>query len=455
MTYAAQGNLSALNLGKLLKILSDGAVYNQLSSASEIWKFILSKKKAADLGREYRYEIMTEYGPSAFQATGHSSTASFPAGSRSTLVEAVAQYKDFDMTIEYDLSLEKRTGSNLMQYARPLAHEMDAKGIVAARILSAMSMGDGSGAIGLISAIDAVDTANVIYITLDSASSTNGRSHIGFFELGDTIKFASAAGAAHLIAATTGNAENGVKVVSIDVENDKIGVSKLDGDTYEVAEDGAVVVGDYIYRSGTTPNDLSAISTNDYNTLSECFVGLESLLADDGRKVNGITMSGASAGSRRNVSGGLLSGKDFQALISTMKRRGGKKHKYSQAFMHDMVLDAMVELANADKSFYNVVDFATGARKVGHQHGKDFLEFIADEFIPKKRVLVLPDGQDVVEFIGRDFEQVQIGGQKEFLKTSATAGRYVKQAQAFMSGSGVLVNKQPGVCGMLEDFIIS
>jgi len=454
MTFAAQAAVGSLDLGKLLKILQDGMVYNQLSTASEMWKHILQKKTKSDDGREYRYEIMTAYGPSAVQFGAHSSSAMFPAGQKSTLVEAAAVYKDIDLTIEYDLTLEKRSGSNLLAYARPLAHEMEAKGYAAARMLSGACVGDGSGAIGLIGAIDAVDTANVLYITLDTTSSTNGRSHIGWFQVGDIIKFATAAGAAHELVATTGNADTAM-VVSVDVENNKIGISKDPSDAYELAEDGAVVVGDYIYRSGITPNDLSAISTNDYNTLSEALVGLESLISNDGRKVNGVTMSGAASGSRKNLNGALLNSKDFQSLMSLIKRNTGGKYKYSKAFMHDQVLDAMVELANADKQFFNVVDFTTGARKIGHQHGKDFLEFIPDEFVPKKRVVVLPDDKGVLEFIGRDFEQVKIGGQGEFLKGGSTAGRYAKQGQKFMSASGCLVAKHPAGCGLLENFVIS
>lgn len=455
MTFSAAAAAGSLDLGKLLKILQDGMVYNQLSTASEMWKHVLSKKTKADDGRQYNYEIMTAYGPSAVQFTGMSSSAMFPQGQKSSLVEAAAIYKDIDLTIEYDLTLEKRSGSNLLAYARPLAHEMEAKGLVAARLLSAAALGDGSGAIGLIGAIDAVDTNNVLYITLDTTSSTNGRSHIGWFEVGDIIKFASSAGAAHALADTSAGAPTSCQVVSVDVENNKIGVSKNPNDSLEIAEDGAVIVGDYIYRLGTTPQDLNAISTNDYNTLSEVMVGLESLLANDGRKVNGITMSGVTGASRKNLSGALLNSKDFQSAISLAKRRTGNKYKYAKAFMHDQVLDAMVELANADKQFFNVVDFTTGARKIGHQHGKDFVEFIPDEFIPKKRVVILPEDKGVLEFIGRDFEQVKIGGQSEFLKGGSTAGRYAKQGQKFMSASGCMVAKHPAGCIVLENFVIS
>lgn len=455
MVASAVNNQSNLDLGNLLKILSEGSVYNQLSSASELWTQILKKKAREDGGRELRYEIMTEYGPSAVQFSGFSSTAAFPAGAKSSLSEGTAQYKDIDVTVEYDLTLEKRTGADLLQYARPLAHEMDAKGIVAARVLSAAIPGDGSGAIGLISAIDATDTSGQITITLNSASSNAGRSHVGWFELGDIIKcHATDSTQRLLVDAAAGNPDT-AQVVGVDVENNQITIAKDPDDSSALAEDGTWAAGDYLYREGTSANDLSSISI-DYNALSEVFPGLESLLATDGRTVNGITMSGAASGSRYDASGAVLSSKDFQKLISKIKRRvGANRYKFSRAHMHYDTYDAMVELAEADKTFFNTVDFTTGARKIGYQYAKDFIEFIPDEFIQKSRIHVLPDDKGVLEFHGRDFERVNIGGQKEFLKTSSTAGRYVKQAQAFMSASGVLVAKHPAGCGLMENFAIA
>jgi hypothetical protein len=463
MAFAAASSLESLDLGKLLKILQDGMVYNQLSTASEMWKHILQKKTKSDDGRKLAYEIMTAYGPSAVQFTGFSASAMFPGGQKSTLVDAAAIYKDIDLTVEYDLSLEKRSGSNLLSYARPLAHEMEAKGYAAARMLSGAVIGDGSGVIGIVGTPSV--SSGKLKLTISKASADAGKSHVGWFQEGDKIKIAdpnTGTSAAEKVKINNNTDTISYYLVdSVDVDNDHIiavpytsadaavTVTSVSGTTDPEASD-------IILRWGITIQDLDAVSTNDYNTLSEAFVGLESLCANDGRKVNGITMSGATAGSRKDLNGALLNSKDFQALMSLLKRRcGAGKYKYSKAFMHDSVLDAMVELANADKQFFNVIDFTTGARKIGHQHGKDFIEFISDEFIPKARVYVMPDEKGPVEFVGRDFEQVKIGGQAEFLKGGSTAGRYAKQGQKFMSASGCLLSRHPAAVGVIEDFIVS
>jgi hypothetical protein len=420
-----------------------------------VWDFFLQKKAREDGGRQLQYELMTDYGPAAVQSTGLSDSAQFPAGQRSSLVEGIAQYKDIDMTIEYDLSLEKRTGDNLLQYARPLAHEMDAKGLVAGRILSAQCLGDGSGAIGKITRIDATDSSNVITFDVSALTADAGRSHIGWFEEGDIIKCAAEDSTARALVDASAGSPDTAKVYAVDHDASTVSIVKADGDTAELAEDGTWAIGDYIYRTGTTPNDLSAISTNDYNSLSECLVGLESLAADDGRKVNGVTHSGIVTGSRQSASAGTLATKDFQALVTKIKRRvGNKKYKYEKALMYDRTYDALVELAEANKTFFNTVDFETGARKIGFTHRKDFIEFEPDEFVQNQRIYVMPSDKGVIEYHGRDFERVNVGG-NQFLKPGATAGRYGKQALAFMSASGALVVKHPAAIGVLEDFSIS
>ena len=197
-----------------------------------------------------------------------------------------------------------------------------------------------------------------------------GRNHVGWFELGDIIKCAASDGTARTLVDAAAGTPDDAQVVEVNVENNYILIAKNPDDSSELAEDGTWAANDYIYRKDTTAQDLDSISTNDYNTLSEVFPGLEALAQDDGILVNNITMSGAAAGSRYDVSGGLLSRKDFQSLLSKIKRRvGGNRYKYSKALMHHDTYDAMVELADADKTFFNTVDFKSGAKKVGYSPG--------------------------------------------------------------------------------------
>lgn len=465
MTYAAQNRVQDLTLGKLLKILSRGAVYPQLSSAGAMWKQIQVYNDGEAKGRESRYEVLTEYGAAAVQFTGYSSSAAFPEGQRATVVEAVGQFKDYDLTLEYDLSLEDKSGADLVAYSRPLALEMQAKSLVTARLLSAAVMGDGSGAIGVVGSVT-ISTSDYIDVTLTVTSASADRSHPGWFEYGDKVKFATDAAVAH---ATINNTATDVAYWKVTAVNQDTSVVRfapyssahaLINITTATAGATAPTAADYIYRIGITPNDLTAISTNDYNTISQALVGLPSLAAADGRLVNGLTMSAQLGGTVRDAGGALLSKKDFQRVLSQAKRRTGgmtdeKALTYSTAWMHDIDYDTLVEQNEANRQWFNVTDPNSGVTKIGHQQGKGLVEFDVSEFVPFQRIWILPDQKGPLSFIGHDFKDVKLGGSSQFLKTSATSGQYLKQGQSFMSGSGCMMARHPAAIVQIKNFTLT
>lgn len=469
MAFTAQNNLSGLTLGKLLKILSRGAVYNQLSSACEAWDFVKTVNPNDAEGREYRYEVMTSYGPAAVQATGYGPTAKYPKGQRSTVQEAVATYKDFDLTVEYDLTLEDKAGSELVSYAKPLAHELNAKGIVAARIASAWLFGDGSGSIGVVSGTSGVTVStsgDYIDIALSTLTAVSGQSHSGWFEFDDKLKFASNAGVAHNTINNAGSTVDYWKVLDVSQDTDTIRLAPYNSSDVLIdittATLGATdpTAADRIYRYGTTPNDLSAIGTNDWSGVSEVMVGLESLSANDGRKVNGLTMSGILAGTQEAGAGQLLSGDMFtNVLLRGMRRTGGmtdgKKITYSTAWMHDRVLSVAIKQAEANRQFFNTQDVNTGMSKVGHRFKEMMINFKSSEYVPVQRIHLLPDAKGPIEFSGRDFKDVTLGSGKGLFLKPAGDGQYYKQGQKFMSGAGVLAARHPAALLSIRDFVLA
>lgn len=466
MSYSSQTNVSNIDIGTLLKIVSTRGVYNNLSTASEIWKYFLRQRAAGgpNGGREMRYSIRTAYGAPAFQSLPAGSSGDYPAGVRGEFPEATAHFKDHGLTINIPRNLINKTGPDLLQYADPIAEEMDGKVIVAARVLSAQCLGDGSGSIGKAGAI-AVDTTNdQIVVTLSTLSADAGRSHIGWFEYKDRVKFAAAASTAHGTINNTGTSVGYWLVTDVNVELDKVTLKPYT--SADVAIDittatlGATdpTVSDYIYRQGTTPNDLTAISTNDWETLSEVLVGLEALAADSASvKVHGITRTGASSGSRLDVLGASLDSIHFQKALSKGKRRCGKgRYAYREAFMHDTSLDALVESRESDRRFQTVEDGKRGVKVMGYQHGKDFVEFSDDEFVQKPRIWMPPESKDVLTFHGGDMELVEINpGQKFHLKTSSTGAGHSRQQQAYMEGVGLIVCKHPAAVICIENFTIA
>ena len=466
MAFSATGNVGDIDIGTFLKIYSTNGVYNNLSEASEMWKFFLKLKAGPSSGRELRYLLRTSYGPAAVQSLPAGSSGDYPAGQRSNLAEGTAQYKEYALTVNVPRNLLDKTGSDLLQYADPLTEEMDAKAIAAARIMSGQMYRDGSGAIGVISATaPTVSTANdTMSIALSTSSTDGGRSHVGWFELDDKVKFADTDGVAQSTTNNTGTTVDYWLVTDIDEDADTVTMQPYDSsDTLIDITDATIGAtdpnsGDYCYRYGTTPNDLNPESgVSDWNAISEEMCGLESLTQDDGRTVNGIALSGAVKGTRTDLGTSQVDSSHFQAILSKTKRKVGKgRYNYRNAFMYDTVFDAMIEQSEVDRRIQTIDDATRGFKKLGYQHGNDFVEFTSDEFCSKQRIWMPPESKEVLEFHGRDFEVVEVNpGQKFHLKTSSTGAGHSRQNQAYMEGSAVIVCKHPAAVACLTNFSAS
>lgn len=461
MAFAAQSFVSNITLGNLLKIYSTNGVYSNLSEASEVWKYFMKQKAQPFGGRQLQYLLRTSFGPAAVQSLPAGASGDYPAGQRAGLQEGIAQYKEFGLTVNIPRNLLNKTGPELLQYAMPITEELDAKSIAAARVMSLEMMGDGSGVIGVNGAAVTVSTtADTIVVQLSTTSANADRSHVGWFMEDDQVKFATTAGVSHNTINNAGTTVSYWKVLSRNEDLDQITLQAYTSSDVLIdittATLGATdpTSGDYIYRIGTTPNDTTAISTNDYNTLSECLVGLPSLVAADGRKVNGITMTGAVKGSQRDVGGAAIDSSDFQKVLSQAKRRTGRnRYKYRQAWMWDNVYDAIVESRETDRRFTTVEDGARGVKKLGYQHGNDFVEFMPDEFVSKQRVWILPESKEVLQFYGKDFETVEPNpGAKFHLKTSSTGSGHARQMNSYMEGSAVVICRHPAAVAQILNF---
>ncbi len=459
----AVGTLSSVNLSSLLKIWQTNGVYSNLSEASEIWKYFLKQKAGQAGGKQLKYLLRTSFGPAAVQSLGAGSSGDYPAGQRGGFSEGTAEYKEFGLTVNIPRNLIGKTGAELLQYAEPLTEEMDSKGIAAARVMSLEMMGDGSGVIGVVATAGSVvsTTADTLTITLSTTSANAERSHIGWFMEDDIVKFVSTAGVAHNTINNAGTTPAYWKVITRDEDADTVTLKAYDSSDVLIDLTSATLgatdptAADYILRTGTTANNLTAIATTDYAALSECLVGLPSLCADDGRKVNGITMTGAVSGSWRDAGGAALDSSDFQKVLSKAKRRAGRnRYKYKNAWMYDTAYDALVESRETDRRFQSVEDSTRGVKKLGYQHGNDFVEFCPDEFISKQRIWILPESKDVLQMYGKDFETVEPNpGQKFHLKTSATGAGHSRQMNSYMEGSAVVICRHPAAIAAIKNFV--
>ena len=454
MTFTATTTASDNTLGKYLKILSMNGVYGQLSENAAVWANIMKKKKGAAEGRERRFLLRQTYGMAASQFLGQVGAVSYPTSHRASITEGTALYKDFGLTIEMERNLIARAVSDMSRYGEPLAEEMKCKTIGMARMLSAAVYQDGSGRIGEVSAATApAVVGGQMVVTLATLKTSIG--HVGWFDYGDKVKSYDSAGAAQVPSLSSGT-HSYWTVEAIDRVNDKVTLKSWSSADLALTVTAANQVGsgDFFCRSGITANDWASQSTNDYGNICEAFVGFESLFQDDSRKVHGITLSGATKGTRKDALNQPIDSVHFQNLLSLMKVAVGEgAYKWKNALMAPEVLDALVESRETDRRFTTVSDNTRGVEGgLGYQHGKDKILFESDEYCPKTRIYVLPDSSDVIQFYGSTFDWVRPEGGSKFQLRPDTSGGHYRQIRAYMEGSGLLLCMHPQACGVLTGF---
>jgi hypothetical protein len=459
----AVNQLENIDIHQFLKIYQMNGFTRNLSENSDMWSHFTKLKEMDPQARLLKYLLITELGYGAVQAMSADGSGAFPKARRSKPVEAEARYKEWAWTVDVPRVLENKTGSELMQYAKPLATELDNKQVAFARLKCIELQGDGTGIHGVVSSVSY--SGDSISIVIDSGSENAGRSWIRWFQEGDLFKIRNNLGAARKVEKLTGTSNAAdvtpdyVKVVEIDEAASKVvfeaytdSDDKITG--LAAASADAIAASNVLQRIGTSGVDVSSPISAEYSTLSEVMVGLESLIAADGRLVHGLKREGALKGTERDLGGVAIDSKHFQQILSRLKVNAGKgRYKYPSAFMSDLTYDALVEARETDRRFHSIEDSDRGVKGIGYVHGKDRVEFMPDEFVHGQRIWILPEGKDALCYVGKDPQQVKPNGNDAFHLTTSTSGSgYGRDMQTFFEQTGVLLAKHPAACGVLKNF---
>lgn len=475
MAFSATEALTDIDINQFLKIYQMNGFTRNLSENSDMWAFVKQLSEMDAQARSVKYLLIDELGYGAVQPMPADGSGTYPRAQRSGLVEPEAKYKEWAWTVDVPRVLENKTGTELMQYAKPLATELDNKQIAFARLKCVEMQGDGSGAIGKLEA-DATASAadDTVTFTVSHATAEAGRSFVRWFQEGDKFYFAANDGTVHDSSSGTSitgdtevaywkvtNIADDTRTITAQPYNSNDVLVDITATTINADDPSA---DDYCYRGetsagaatqGVTAQDLTAISTNDYSALTEAMAGLETLLANDGRKIHGLTMSGATKGTRKPLSNAVIDSKHFQQLLSELKRKAGKgRYKYDTAFMADETYDSLVESRETDRRFHDINDTDRGTKGIGYVHGRDRVEFSPDEFCHAQRIWVLPQGKDALCYIGKDAKQVAPNGNDPFHLSVSSSG-YGRNNQTFFEQSGVMIAKHPRACGVIEDFKVT
>jgi hypothetical protein len=448
-----------LQLGNLLQIIFSNGVRNQISQDFRDFEMVKRAKVGSSVARELRFMFQKSFGPSAIQYRDPGTSGrSFPSASQASVSEYTAKFKEINATIELEYNLWDRARKSPEKYAEPLALEIDSKSSAAKRRIAADLYGDGTGVVGTVASA-AVTSAASDQLVFQLATANTSRGHVGFFEYGDILVLKSNAGGTSALDTSLGTEPAYWTVISKNRDNNQV---TLQGVTAALASAGTMTsitvqptAGDVFYRYGqpTIPN-LSSLS--DYGTATEVMAGLESLVSGDGRLVHGITMSGATSGSRQDAGANPIDVKWVQKAMDKAKINVGQdRYSWKMMSMAPETQSSFIESRETDRRFQTVDDNKRGTKVFAYVHGNDTLECYTTEYCPPKRIYILPEtkaGEKVLEFHGSDFETVKAQGMGDFHLKPGSAGGYVNTVVSYLQSIGVLIAKHPAAVAVVENF---
>lgn len=448
-------NIDVPALGNLLQIKFSDGIRNQISKDFREWEMVLRAKVSNSAARELRFMLLTAFGVDAVNyANPGQLDSAFPSADRSTLNEYTAKFKEIRTTIEVQYDLFERAIQSPEKYGEPIKVEMDSKLSASKRRLSADYQADGTGALGTIASAAIVATNVVVQLSVANAA----RGHAGMFEFLQKVINYTAAGAAGAAPTISTGTFSHWKVLSKDRSLQQItlrAVNTLGAESNTTVF--APAAGELLYRKAQADAsdipDTTAIS--DYGTASQVIAGLDSLTANDGRVIHGMTMSGALAGSRFDAAANPIDVRHIQKAMSQVKVNVGQdQYSWKMMLMAPETLDSLIESRETDRRFNTMEDATRGTKKFMYQHLNDSLECYTTEYCLPKRIYILPEtkaGQKVLEFHGSDFKTVKAPGGSDFHLKPSSSG-YVATVVSYLQAIGVIVCKHPASIAVVHNF---
>jgi hypothetical protein len=456
----AFSNIDGQNLGKFLQIVFSEGIRNQISRDFRDFEMVKQARVNTAMARSVRFFIQKSFGPSAVQYRNPNFSANFPSSQQINTQEHEAFFKELDATVEIEYNMWKRAQmSKDARYAEPLAVEMESKLIALKRQLAKDLYGDGTGVMGQLAASAVTVEGGNLRIQLETANGARG--HVGFFEYDELLVLKTNAGGTSVLDTNLATEPAYYKVLERRRSDDTVLLQPLDSSLVALTVASITTqpaTGDvlYKYEQPTVPN-LGSIA--DYGTITEVIPGLESLTADDGRVIHGLTMTGAVKGTRLDAADVQVDVSHLEAVMNDVKINvGGGQYAWKMALMAPEAYSQFVESRETDRRFNSIEDSTRGVRKFVYQHREDAIELYASEYCPKKRMYILPEAKagqgKVIESHMTDFEPVRAAGGSELHLKPGSGGGHERRMVSYMEGYGTMVCRHPAAVAVIENFRI-
>ena len=461
MTYS---NIDQLQLGSFLQIAFSKGVRVQISTDFRDFEAVRRAKVSGHAPREIRFYFQNGLLPSNTQwRNPGTSNRQYPRAFQPATAEYGAKLKEANTSLEMEYNLYERAKASPEKYAEPLQMIISAAMTSTKREMARALYKDGTGVIGQVGAAAAAVTSpasDQLVFTLDQSDTSRG--HVGDFEYSELYILRDPDASATALD-TTGPATEPAYWKCID-KNRAAGTVTLQGQSAAFASAGTITAVAVQAASGAvfykfdqpTIPDLTA-SISDYGTVTESLAGLESLAANDGRTVHGITMSGVTGSSEYNAGAAALDLSHFNGAMDKVKVEVGQdRYKWKIATCAPETQSALIESREGDRRFQMKENVQSGSKSFGIVHRSDFIELVDSEYVHPKRLWILPEtngGEKVIEFHGTDFTTVKEPNGGGDFRLKVDGGAYVNSVVSFMQSSCVLIAKHPKSIVKLRNFI--
>jgi hypothetical protein len=456
----AYTGISQLALGNYLTIAFIEGVHKNISVAYPEWEMVDRMRVGSVDGREARYLLQKSLGPSAIQYRNPGVRSEFPAGQESSIQEGTIVYKELDATIELEYNLYRRILESKSKYdASALAMEVDSKITSLKRQICLDFYGDGTGVLGRVASA-VVNSNGTVTVTLRQLDSDQG--FAGLFQFDELVNHYAAAGTSGSSVTTSSGTFARWKVLARDPRSttNTVTLTAVDSSNNPLTVTGwTPTAGEAFYKSfqPTIPN-LTSIS--DWGSASEVITGLDTLVSNDGRTVNGISMLGAVQGTVYDNGGSVIDVNAIEQAMNQVKNAVGEgRYKWPMALCNRETRSAFIDSRETDRRFISVTDDKRGVAKFSYIHQDDSIEIKGSEFCNFKRMYILPEGktegQKILQFRGTDFKPARAENGDVFMFAPGTSGYHKRLMVSYMSGMGQLVNLHPAGCVKISNFAIS
>ena len=459
----AYSNIDQLTLGTILQIAFSNGVRTQISQDYRDYEMVKKAKVSSSSPRELRFYFQNGLLPANTQwRNPGTSNRAFPRAFQPGTAEYTAKLKEANASVELEYNLWQRAKVSPEKYAEPLQMILSAAMTSTKREMARALWQDGTGVIGQVGAAAAAltsPTSDKLVFTLDQGDTSRG--HTGYFEYNDILVLKAADGTASALDTNLATEPVYWKVVDKDRKNGKVTLQGLNssfasaGTITSITTQAASGSVFYKYDQPTFPDLTAAIA--DYGTVTETLAGLESLAANDGRVVHGITMSGVTGASEEDAGATAIDLSHFNAVMDRVKIEVGQdRYRWKMACSAPETQSSLIESREDDRRFQAKENLQTGSKTFGIVHRNDFIELCDSEYVAPKRLYILPEtkaGEKVIEYHGTDFETVRAQNGDEF-HLKVDSGSYVNSMVSFMQSCCVLLCKHPKAIARIRNFTV-